>query len=564
MAELTTPFSPANESSSEESSDDCCNLSDEEDVRSRDEILDDFSSEWMVQLDHDDKRSLAIFLCHTFSKHFKMQATEGAQLAAHIVGKNEKTVRRWRTAVIRNKGKLPKTQQGRYVRKGVLWQNEELCKMAKKYVQNNSSVKGRPNMTTRDFCHWVNTTLLPNLTLEPGFPRKVSVSTCHRWLCAMGFEVITPRKGIFIDGHERPDVVESRKAFLRRMIKLGFLNLLNAPTDESRAAIPTDIEPPTADKRDKTIFFFHDESTFNANDGQNLKWGMKGEKIMKKKSRGAGIMVSDFVDERHGFLALTDSEYEQAKASNPGIKHYAREFLEYGENKEEYSRFLTQIKRAAAIAEIKYPKHEGWRHCWVFDNSSCHNAMANDALNVNSMNVKPGGAQKILRDTVYNGKEQKMYFISGGQKIAKGMKRVLEERGISTEGKTASWMREVLSQHADFKFEKSEIEKFLISQGHIPTFLPKFHPELNPIERVWAQLKRYTRAHCNYSIHSLRHNIPAAFDSVTQENIINHFRRVRHFMFCYLEGLVPGKDLDQRLKKYKTAVKSHRRIGENE
>ena len=27
----------------------------------------------------------------------------------------------------------------------------------------------------------------------------------------MGFEVITPRKGIFIDGHERPDVVESRK-----------------------------------------------------------------------------------------------------------------------------------------------------------------------------------------------------------------------------------------------------------------------------------------------------------------------------------------------------------------
>ena len=129
MAELTTPFSQANESSSEESSDDSCNLSDEEDVRSRDEILDDFSSEWMVQLDHDDKGSLAIFLCHTFSKHFKMQATEGAQLAAHIVGKNEKTVRRWRTAVIRNKGKLPKTQQGRYVRKGVLWQNEELCKI---------------------------------------------------------------------------------------------------------------------------------------------------------------------------------------------------------------------------------------------------------------------------------------------------------------------------------------------------------------------------------------------------------------------------------------------------
>lgn len=106
-----------------------------------------------------------------------------------------------------------------------------------------------------------------------------------------GFEVLTPRKGVFIDGHERPDVVEARSAFLRRMVKLGFVNLLNAPTDDACKAIPIDIEPPDAQRRDKTVFFFHDESTFNSNDDQNLKWGMKGEKIMKKKSRGAGIMV---------------------------------------------------------------------------------------------------------------------------------------------------------------------------------------------------------------------------------------------------------------------------------
>ncbi len=36
------------------------------------------------------------------------------------------------------------------------------------------------------------------------------------------------------------------------------------------------------------------------------------------------------------------------------------------------------------------------------------------------------------------------------------MKRVLEERGISTEGKNGDWMRETLSQHVDFRFEKSE------------------------------------------------------------------------------------------------------------
>ena len=257
-------------------------------------------------------------------------------------------------------------------------------------------------------------------------------------------------------------------------------------------------------------------------------------------------------------------EYENAQKTNPGIKKYAREFLEYGENKEGYwtmKRFIAQLKRAVEIAEIKYPKAAGWRCCWVFDNSSCHNAMADDTLNVNCMNVKPGGAQKQLRDTSYNGKNHTMYTIVGGQKVAKGMKRVLEERGISCEGKNKAWMKLTLSQHVDFKFEKSEIEKHLIRNGQ---FLPKFHPELNPIERVWAQSKRYTRAHCNYSIQSLRRNIPSAFDTITQENIENHFRKVRHFMFGYLEELIPGKELDEKLKKYKIEVKSHRRIEPNE
>ncbi len=42
-------------------------------------------------------------------------------------------------------------------------------------------------------------------------------------------------------------------------------------------------------------------------------------------------------------------------------------------------------------------------------------------------------SENILSDTINNGKAQKMYFLRGGQRVAKGMKTVLEERGISTE-----------------------------------------------------------------------------------------------------------------------------------
>ena len=49
--------------------------------------------------------------------------------------------------------------------------------------------------------------------------------------------------------------------------------------------------------------------------------------MIKPESKGSGIMVSDFIDKFHGFLVLSDSEYETAKQSNPEIRKYFWEFL---------------------------------------------------------------------------------------------------------------------------------------------------------------------------------------------------------------------------------------------
>ena len=222
------------------------------------------------------------------------------------------------------------------------------------------------------------------------------------------------------------------------------------------------------------------------------------------------------------------------------------------------------MKKALRFAELKYLKVDldGWRHAWVFDHSNCHAAMAADALNASEMNVKPGGKQQVMHDTLWQGKIQKMTLRGG---TPKGLKLVLEERGIGTKGKKKEEMQTILASHADFRNEKRRIEQLLIEKGHIPIFLPKYHPELNPTERVLAQLKRYTRGRCKYSLPSLRtldHSL--AYDTVTVDNIRNHFRKCKHFMFAYLEGLTPGTELDDRVKKHKTACKSHRRIGVNE
>ena len=124
---------------------------------------------------------------------------------------------------------------------------------------------------------------------------------------------------------------------------------------------------------------------------------------------------------------------------------------------------------------------------WLFDQSSCHRAYAPDALNSNNMNVKPGGSQAVMRDTVWAGKIRRLVFDDG---VSKGMKQVLEERGINTGTLKADDMQVILANHDDFRAEKTIIEHFLSSRGHRIHFIPKFHCELNPIECVWGQAKR--------------------------------------------------------------------------
>jgi hypothetical protein len=51
----------------------------------------------------------------------------------------------------------------------------------------------------------------------------------------------------------------------------------------------------------------HDESNFHSNDYQNNHYWLKaGKQVLKKKGRGRLIMVSAFLCERYGLLALTE------------------------------------------------------------------------------------------------------------------------------------------------------------------------------------------------------------------------------------------------------------------
>lgn len=183
----------------------------------------------------------------------------------------------------------------------------------------------------------------------------------------------------------------------------------------------------------------------------------------------------------------------------------------------ESSKFLDQVDSALNIFQAKYPDVQG---LFLFDNAACHKKCPHDALKVENMNVRPGGKQPVMRDTIFNGEVQMMVLPDGR---SKGLKLVLEERGVNTKGMNAEKLREELSKHDDFRDTTTLLQERIESRGHLYMYFPKFHCELNAIERCWCHAKKYSRAHANGTITRLRTIVPKALDTCTPELISNSF-----------------------------------------
>ena len=154
----------------------------------------------------------------------------------------------------------------------------------------------------------------------------------------------------------------------------------------------------------------------------------------------------------------------------------------------------------------------------------------------------------MMRNTVWNGEVQKLV---NENVQPKGMRKILEERGIDTTGMKAKDMRLVLKSHTDFSSQKTILEDYIERRGHVCIFFPKFHCELSPIKRVWCQSKKHTRAYADGTITRLRKIVPEGFDSVTKEQIYKFFRTCRDYEKAYREG-ASGREVEERVKIYKS------------
>ena len=93
------------------------------------------------------------------------------------------------------------------------------------------------------------------------------------------------------DGHEREDVVQYRGKFLATLKELDKVTIV---PNNTNPVCPNGVKP--------LIRVVHEESTFYANCEQSYLWGDCQTNVLKQKSLGQSIMVSDFIDELNGYL----------------------------------------------------------------------------------------------------------------------------------------------------------------------------------------------------------------------------------------------------------------------
>lgn len=397
--------------------------------------------------------------------------------------------------------------------------------------------------------------------------KAISSSTASRWLRKLGFKWKEYRKAVYNDGHERPDVKQYRQDV--------FLPLLESYRDRLMTwdASLQELPPPAVQFgiKDALILVTQDECTFHSNDGAHYLWVHEEHKPLRKKGRGKGLHVSDFLTP---IGRLGDGGACVIMPCG-------------GDTWWTGDRLLEQVvEKAIPAFEAQFP---GCQALFAFDNSRNHLKYAEDALRVTEMNLEPGGTnKKIMRDTFVTdprepggGYIQLMKLPSG---IPKGLRLVLTERGLwpndhpnfraqcSIPTKTGKGLkpnpiclqggtccaRALLAAQPDFQAQKSQLQEAIERAGHLVVFYPAFHCEINFIEYYWGAAKQYTRKHCEYDFESLQRLVPEALASISPQLIWKYHARTERIMDAYHRNIVYASPEYENLVH--TKYKSHRRV----
>ncbi|KIK32812.1 hypothetical protein CY34DRAFT_110837 [Suillus luteus UH-Slu-Lm8-n1] len=121
------------------------------------------------------------------------------------------------------------------------------------------------SVTPKKLQHALTSAIFPDLGIHPKQP--LSMRTARRWLLKLGWRCTMVQKGVYMDGHERDDVVK-----YRREVFLPLMAQYEAQMVQYEGPELKKVEPHLKPGEKRIIAQFHDECCFHANDQSNTAW----------------------------------------------------------------------------------------------------------------------------------------------------------------------------------------------------------------------------------------------------------------------------------------------------
>jgi len=187
-------------------------------------------------------------------------------------------------------GDLLHHQQGAHSKVPSLFDNSEFSALCKDWLVG-SKPELRSPLALKKF---VEGTVLPQLAVEK---KSFSETSAKVYLKNWGYMFKQYKKGVYMDGHERLDVVSYREEWVSRMQEHEKRMAFYEGEQNEITRMPV-----LAPGEKQIVMVAHDECAMHAHDAKGTLWMTEHEQLLGKKGDGKAFMVSGFICPCHGFV----------------------------------------------------------------------------------------------------------------------------------------------------------------------------------------------------------------------------------------------------------------------